>query len=63
MRTDKEAMQEQLRQSYEREAELKNKLRQSMGYMNILISEMVDAGDHDGAHQVNAFKLECQVLL
>ena len=62
-RTEKEAMQEQLRQSYEREHELKNKLRQSMGHLNILRSAMIAARDHDGAYGVNAFMQECEVLL
>jgi len=63
MRAEKEAMQEQLRQSYEREAELKHKLRQSIGHLNLLRSAMITEGNHDGAHRVNAFMQECEVLL
>ena len=63
MRAEKESLQEQLRQSYEREAELKHKLRQSVSHLNLLRSAMIAEGDHDGAHQVNFFLKECEALL
>ena len=63
MRAEKEAMQEQLRQSFEREAELKHALRQSMDYLNLVRSAMTVEGDHDAAHRANALIQECEVLL